>query len=103
MCRHQILVLIQPLQAVQTGPIRSTWQLVARVAQKMHTAALSVGPGQHLADHLLQTFVTVRHHELHAMQSTRLQPPQELGPRQLAFLRRQFHRQHVCWATREVS
>src|SRR6266404_4780361 len=71
---------IQPAQLLQTVVVDPARDVVERVAQKMHVAALIGRLHQNLAQRCPQAGMIIGHDELDAVQTARLQPQQEIPP-----------------------
>src|SRR5690606_38137061 len=64
----QVTTVVEPAQLGQAIVVGLAWQVVERIAQKVHVTALPVGLKQHLEDRLPEAVVMVAHDELHAVQ-----------------------------------
>lgn len=87
----QVATVVQPPQLLQAIVVRLARQVVKRVAQKMHVAALPDRFREHFGDARPKTRVVVAHHELHAPQAPGLQALQKLAPARHALPVRQLH------------
>src|SRR5262249_12944000 len=65
--------VINPAQFLQAVVGQLAWQMVERVSQKVHIAALPSCTRQDLTDRLAETLVIVRDHELDAKQAALLE------------------------------
>jgi hypothetical protein len=87
----QIAPVVDPAQLLQAIVIGFAWQVVERVPQEMHVAALPGRFGKHFADGLLQTGMIVGNDELDARQTTLFEPQQKVLPTALALAVGCFH------------
>jgi hypothetical protein len=60
----------------------------------MHVAALPDGLGQHLADRRLEPLMVVRHHELDAAETARLEAREEVAPARAALATGELDAEH---------
>ena len=92
----ELAAVVEPAQLLQAVVVGLARQVVERVAQEVHVAALPGRRGQDLADRPLQPLVVVRDHELHPVEPALLQPDQEVLPARAALAVGQLHRRARC-------
>src|SRR3546814_13127002 len=76
----EVAPVVEPAQFLQAVVVGLPWQVIERVPQEVHVAALVCGAGQHLADRRAQAGMIVGDDELGAMQAPVTQAQQEVLP-----------------------
>src|SRR5580704_8250804 len=92
----EVAPIIQPAQLLQTVVVDPARDVVERVTQKMHVAALIGRLRQNFAQRCPHAGMIIGHDELDAMKTARLQPQQEIPPARSALAVGEFDRQHLA-------
>src|SRR3546814_12043031 len=80
----EVAPVVEPAQFLQAVVVGLPWQVIARVPQEVHVAALVCGAGQHLAARRAQAGMLAGADELAAMPAPATQPPPGILPKPAA-------------------
>lgn len=76
----EIAPVVEPAQFLQAVVAVLPRQMIERVPEEVHVAALPGGFGDHLADRCHQAGVIVGHNQLDALEAARLEADEEVPP-----------------------